>query len=227
MKKYGVDFENGDFHLYDVHNNHHLYDLEDPKIGKISGGTDFVVAPKDLIGDTIRYNHCLLLELKTTKRIRKDYNKLVNQTLLEMIVASYWSDQKVVAILSDMNTVAHTFELDNDHDLLIIRENSTLSVEHLGLFIREHLNASHSTNWYKLPEVPSSEIEKVVIEFKKIAVSKQDISETYEQFKELLELTPKYSYERSEVIRNYFGTIINVPETTLITDSDNWKNLYV
>lgn len=230
MKRYGVDLENGDFRLYDVHGDHHLFDLEDPKLGKISGGTDFIVAPKDLIGESVRYNHCLILELKTTKRMEKDYQKLVNQTLLEMIVASYWSDQKVVAVLTDMNKFAHTFELDCEHDMLIIRENSVFPVENLGYFIYQHLNASHSTNWYKLPQVPSNDVEKVIIEFKKIAVSKIEDSEVYSQFMDLLDLTPKFSFERSEVIRNYFGKIISIPETSFARtekeSSSDWKQMF-
>jgi hypothetical protein len=231
MKKYGFDLENGDFRLYDVHEDHHLYDLEDAKLGKISGGTDFVLAPKDLIGESVRYNHCLALELKTTKRMEKDYNKLVNQTLLELIVASYWSDQKVVAVLSDMNKFAHTFELDYDHDLLYITEISSLPVEYLGFFIHQHLNASHSTNWYKLPQVPSNDVEKILVEFKKLAVTKIQDSEAYSQFMDLLDLTPKFSYERSEVIRNYFGKIISIPESSSIPaekeSSDDWKQMFV
>jgi hypothetical protein len=221
MQNIGTDLTYGDFHLYDVHEDHHLFDLDDPKLGKINGGTDFIIAPKDLLEASVKYNHCMLVELKTTKRLEKDYNKFVTQTLLEMIVSSYWSDQKVVAILTDMNTRAHTFELDYLHGTLVIKENPSLPVENLGYFIQYHLGKSYSTNWYTLPKTPTSDVEKLVSEFKKLVCSEEDYSEGFEQFKELLDMTPKFSAERSEVLRNYFGMIIDIPP------SDNWKNMFV
>lgn len=232
MRKYGVELETtaGAFHLYDVHDDHHIYDLEDPKLGKISGGTDFIIAPKNLLGQSVIYNHCLILELKATKRMKKEdeYKRLVNQTLGELIVASYWSDQKVTAILSDLNEFAHTFQLDYEQDQLVIREISPFPVEYIGFFIKEHLNSSIADNLYKLPAAPSNDMEKVIVEFKKIAVTDPLHSEAYSQFMDLLDLTPKYSYERNLVIRDYLGMSIDIegiPESKL-NSSDNWKNLY-
>jgi hypothetical protein len=42
---FGVEFGRGHFKLVDCHKDNSLLNIDDPKIGKISGGTDLVIVP--------------------------------------------------------------------------------------------------------------------------------------------------------------------------------------
>jgi hypothetical protein len=64
-----------DLQLYDVYSDGNFYDIGDETLGKIRGTTNFIVAPKDQIADSVKLNHCLVLEIKPTKRMEADSKK--------------------------------------------------------------------------------------------------------------------------------------------------------
>jgi hypothetical protein len=70
LSSFGILFEKNNFELYDVHKFKQLLSLEDPKLGKVSGGTDIILAPhgystKSTL-NSVRVNGCVFFELKST-----------------------------------------------------------------------------------------------------------------------------------------------------------------
>ena len=54
----------GEYHLFDTHKNDSLLNVECSRVGKISGGTDAVIAPFGTAADSVTNCACVIFELK-------------------------------------------------------------------------------------------------------------------------------------------------------------------
>jgi hypothetical protein len=111
-----IKFGRDGFKLVDVHSSSKLLSFEDPKVAKLSGGTDIVCVPYKTANSSMSNQLCVLFELKTDEKIEEfGFNKFVCQAKLEMLSARCLSHQpNVLLILTDLSSGAILFWFEYD-----------------------------------------------------------------------------------------------------------------
>ena len=208
---FGVNFSDNGFNLYDVHNEHTLLNVDDPKIGKISGGTDCVIAPRRLLTESIMKQACVVFEFKT--------NLLENhfpQAKLELIAALYLSDQTPIVILTDLCTGAFSWRLhyeDPEGKILSFRQRK-LTLNEMGKLVVQHLSTCSSKVVRLMMDddqisgcnsSSSSSSITAMREFKKQRVTPLSELPAWQHFMEFLPYTSHGSVERAEVVKDFFA----------------------
>jgi hypothetical protein len=154
LKKFGARLDAADvcvsgYKLVDVHKSAHLLDVNDEKLAKISGGTDFLVLPQLVAQESYASAACIILEAKTKSRLdREGLARNIPQLIVEIIAARYHSDQpNVMAVLSDFsaNTCVMVFAYDQTADVLSIVKHINLPLDKLGVLIASHLSNGASS----------------------------------------------------------------------------------
>ncbi len=111
--KFGAKFGRGFFKLVDCHRNKHLLNVEDSKIGKISGGSDLVVVPFKTALRGLSQLISVLFELKTDSA--GTLENFVPQGGCELLAARILSYQpKVLAVVTDLCSGAIVLQFDYD-----------------------------------------------------------------------------------------------------------------
>jgi hypothetical protein len=132
LKKFGVRFERGYRHMYDVHSSSVFLSVEDEKVGKLSGETDGILGPFGVALETVAKVSCVAFELKTDACINeKGFGIFSAQATLELIASCYHSDQRALVVLTDLFTEACLFTVSKvaaDESVVIQKyENVTLN----------------------------------------------------------------------------------------------------
>ncbi len=250
LSSFGIAFEKNSFQLYDVHKYKQLLSFNDPKLGKVSGGTDIILAPYGYSTrptiNSVKVNGCVFFELKSTfeSSFAKEEEKMgtapskskstslsssvtkpsaveveskkelttknLYQAELELICGFYHGNQKVLVVLTNLNSPSFAFtlkynEVNRSFNIITYED---LSLEQMGWLVRQHLDANcKKDNGYQLPRDPESnlnESEKLMKVFKQMKVSTPELSLDYEHFMELLELTKDGSLERLQAVNQFF-----------------------
>lgn len=107
-----MNLENSYFELVDIHSIHDFLNVEDKKIGKVSGGTDLIV-PRDIASISYQAGLCALFELKTATANPAKKNKNKAQSLLKLVCARYLSNQPcVIVVLTDLFSEAIVYSIN-------------------------------------------------------------------------------------------------------------------
>lgn len=224
--KFGFQIGRGNFECYDTHATTGILSFSDDKTGKLSGGTDIILAPSGLGAESYAQEACVCFEFKTYERIKKEgLNGNASQALLELIAASYHSNQLVMVVLTDMCSGAHVYTLDLSHSPPVssnssnskeesghgnkdvdidIRGYMSISLTDMALLVVEHLRDNCTPNptyRYHRDQREDKESVAIVKEFKRRRVSPKDVA--FEHFDEMLSSTASGSHDRAVVVQQY------------------------
>lgn len=110
---FDMNLENSNFELVDIHSIHDFLNVQDEKIGKVSGGTDLIIVPSDIATISYQAGLCVLFELKTATAYPAKKNKYKAQSLLELVCARYLSNQPcVIVVLTDLFSEAIVYSIN-------------------------------------------------------------------------------------------------------------------
>lgn len=116
LKKYKAPIEDtGGFKVVDVRKMRTLLNVDDEKIGRISGGTDILIVPS--MTDEMGYcgvilRQAVIFEIETAANLQKAYPEFQYQCFLELLCARVLSDQPaVLLILTDLSLGAIMYEI--------------------------------------------------------------------------------------------------------------------
>jgi len=110
---FDFNLENSNFDLVDIHSRHDFLNVQDEKIGKVSGGTDLIIVPSDIADISYQAGLCVLFELKTATAYPEKKNKFKVQSLLELVCARYLSNQPaVIVVLTDLFSEAIVYSIN-------------------------------------------------------------------------------------------------------------------
>lgn len=206
LTKFGIH-EN--FQIYDLHSDHTCLSFEDEKSGKISGGTDMIIAPRGLVTEFAVTQSCVVVELKTKKNVEANgLESFRAEGVLELIAANYHSNQMALVIVTDLFSRAYGWTFQRNGDGVGIIQYSDLSLAEMASLMVNHLEANcfpdrsfQLKRALEKPELRDKEAVQIQSMFKKARVSECDLA--LEHFHELLELTEEGSRERAQVIQEF------------------------
>jgi hypothetical protein len=225
LKKFGVNFGKGLFKLYDMHKFPNLLDLEDVKTGKLSGGTDLIIAPHGLHEISVPRNSCVAVELKTHNAVveAKGLDSFLGQAIMELIATNYHSEQMTLVVLTDLCSSTQLLTFTMEYNALAILQYKNVSLAQMAIFINKHLEENcFKQRTYNLKNIDKSSQadvkESVIIqtEFKRKRVSNIGASLNWEHFKEMLEDAPLGSVDRAMVIKEHFRSL-GLPESKYLS----------
>jgi len=166
----------GQYSLYDTHKKDSLLNIESSRVGKISGGTDAVIAPFGTAADSVADCACVIFELKknlinasvTTdgkqygKISADDLNEAENesdpaskvpsdypQLVTEALAASLISNQPVLSILTDLHSdfsVALVLTYDRTVKSFFAERYLNLTLPQMADFVATFLEANCRPN---------------------------------------------------------------------------------
>ena len=138
LVKYGVTFGRSGYFLYDVHKCKNLLSVTtDVAFGKLSGGTDCIIAPYGLALESTPGQACVVFEFKTANAISSTgFEDNLPQAVLELLCACYYSNQPCLAVLTDMWSGAVILKIGGNGRLI---QRYELSLHGMALMISQHL----------------------------------------------------------------------------------------
>lgn len=213
LKKVGIKFGRGNFWLYDVHAQESILSVDDEKTGKLSGGTDLILAPFGIAKESVVRNACVIFELKTAEAVEANgFDSFSSQATLELIATCYHSNQLPLVVLTDLHCGSYLYTLSRDSAgrSINIKKYLNVPLNKMVTFVSNHL----STNCVPKKDyrIPGGDVEaeaeyvKTVSRFKELRVTPKQLSFSYERFHEELEDTPAGSRERARVIQSFFSS---------------------
>ena len=213
--KFGVLFGSGGYTLHDTHASRSVLDFEDPKIGKLSGGTCAVIVPYKCSKTLCSRQLCTAFEYKIN-----DLDQHVPQAMLELIAARCLSEQpEVLVVLTDLRTGAicyrFTFvESEGESSsssssaarpsaikFVIIETRATLT--EMGALVANFLRAHTVPDPVFKATLPEG-ANRGVVEFKRQKLSHDDMM-AWEHFQEFKDSTQPWSWERAQLTRDFFS----------------------
>lgn len=207
--KFGVSIgdEEGKYALFDVHANKQILSVHDQKTGDLTGGTDIIIAPYGIAEESLVMENCVAIELKTKKRIDEvGIKKCYAQATLELIAATYFSQQLPLVFLTDLCRHAVVFKLvfnKTYESFQIVRY--TLSLEQATNMIAIHL----SEDCRPVVGIPYTHHDhpcgEIVRAFKKARQSELGDSVAWEHFQEMLEDSVPGTRDRALAINTFFS----------------------
>lgn len=221
LKKFNISMGRNNFELYDVHASKTILNVDDDKTGKLSGGTDIILAPFGLAVQSTVQEACVCFEFKTyTRIINEGFDKSSAQAILELICSSYHSNQMVMVILTDMHTGAYVYTLSctpvsNDEEMgghrnnrIDIKSYLRVSITDMAVLVARHLRDNctpERTYRYHADKDTQKDSVVLVTEFKRRRVSHTSVA--LEHFNEMLADTELGSSDRAVVIQQYMGSL--------------------
>lgn len=207
LSRFGVQFGDGQYQLYDVHTKANILNVDDRKTGKLTGGTDLILGPHGLHVFSTTQQSCVLFELKTRETIekKKGFGHFIAQATLELIAANYYSNQMAVVVLTDLYSGASVFTLkrnESETTSVILYEN--LTVSQAVQFTVDHLTEycvplkSYNLQTGRRP------VDIDLRAMKQSRVSQLEDSVEWEQFQDMLQDCPPCTRERAEVINQLY-----------------------
>jgi len=190
LQEFGLQFGRGHFSLYDVHAIRSFLSFDDERSGKISGGTDLVIAPYGFSVGSLNVAACIVIELKTFSAADSGcFGKYKNQALLELIAANYHSNQLCCVVLTDLVSGAKLFTYALENDDVVIIESDVVSLSAMAAFIISHLNhcsTSRTYKWKDIQDHTASVPERIIKISKKRMIS--DLNDQFDRgdFRELI-----------------------------------------
>lgn len=111
LEKFGAKFNRDNFKLVDCRSNNQMLSIDDPKIGKLSGGSDLAIVPFDTHPDSFSQLASVLFELKTDKTESLDSH--VPQGKLELLAVRALSYQPdVLVVVTNLVTGAIVLQFE-------------------------------------------------------------------------------------------------------------------
>ena len=196
----------GGFKVVDVHNIKSLLNVDDEKIGNISGGTDILIVPSMTGRAGYDKSINVVFEIKTAANLEAGYVKFESQCFLELLCARVLSDQPgVLVILTDLSSGAMLFEIQYAAEYKRFTVQQTeLSLNQMWTTVTKFLDDKAVPDVNFLPmEENGIERDLPVIEFKKTKLS-HNVGLALEHFDEMREDTEPNSRERALLMADLF-----------------------
>jgi len=112
LTKFGCIFGRNGYKVVDIHTRNSLLNFEDRRVGKLTGGSDVAVVPFKTASSGVKFQLCVLFELKTDGAVLRDGLEVsFAQAKLELIAAWCLSHQRCMVVLSDISSRALVYEL--------------------------------------------------------------------------------------------------------------------
>lgn len=219
LVKFGVNFGRSGYTLYDTHSSRSILSFQDSKIGKISGGTDAVIAPFKCTREFCSQQLCVAFEFKTPDA---DYTTHIPQAMMELIAARCLSEQpEVLVVLTDLSYGAICYRFTFNEDDV---ETASSSCSSAGLSTTAFVAIKYTTTLSQMGElvadflstraVPNPLFRAIepegsnrgVIEFKKQKLSHDEML-AWEHFQEFKDSTQPWSWERAKLTRDLFSEL--------------------
>jgi hypothetical protein len=230
LSTFGVRFGRGYYCIYDVHSHKTILSLDDNRTGKLSGGTDLLIAPFGLAVESAIKQSCVVIELKPCyDSSREDgiesLQKSNAQVTLELIAANYHSNQMTLAVLTDLSSGANIWSLQRvpseSGDIVAIKKYTGVSLNQMADFIKSHLELNCCPQReYRLPQgniqTRLRESERVMIAMKKARVTPPKSSLAWEHFEEMMEDAPLCSRERAQVLQEHWRSC-GLPDSSYLS----------
>lgn len=207
LERFGVKFGREAYKIYDVHTMMQLLSVSDPKTGKITGGTDLIIAAYGLALESSIDKACVIIELKPweDKDNSDSHAKDQAQAKMELLAAAMKSNNPVLQVLSDLKTRAHCYSFEDEHHV----RHQELSLTGMARRIANHLLNECTPDRKQLLSAVEEENDrpsvKVLKKIKKARLTPLTDSLEYEHFSDLMDMTLPGTRERSEVVDQYFG----------------------
>jgi hypothetical protein len=225
LTKFGARFSRGYFKLVDCHENNNLLSFDDPKIGKISGGSDLIIVPFKTASESYSQQVSVLFELKTNDNVRTfGLQHFVPQGHCELLAARVLSYQpKVLAIVTDLFNEAVVFQINYDKQYKSFNVVETFcSLSEMATLVSSFLSETAIPNVAYRPLESNPKDEEVLI-FKKTKVSNDD-GIAMEHLKEIMD-DPESSFEeRYHFARQLFMSSDIERMPTMLNSS--WQSIY-
>jgi hypothetical protein len=197
-----VEFD-ADFQIVDVHRSRSVLNFEDKNIGKISGGTDIVIAPKNTAMSSLHKELCVVIELKTSEQIRvHKITHFAASAQVEFVAANCLSYQPgILEILTDLNSGAMAWcsSYNSENDTMRVEEFE-LTMDQLGWLLCKFLAEQTVRQPDFVPNPSSAEPSgrRHLLIKRKFA----DMSDVLSQFADMAEGTDDWSRDRAAATWN-------------------------
>lgn len=200
LTKFGCMFGRNNWKLLDLHSWNDSLSFDDPKIGKLSGGTDIALVPFKTAQCAAASEMCMIFELKTEVEIRrKGFSSFYPQVFCEILACRCRSHQpQVVAILTDLSHGAAIYRvvLENDIFRICISE---VTLDQMATFVSGFCNNTDCA----VPDAlytprPTRPADAPVIAFKQKMFA-HSRSDSLEMLLDHLEHVKPWDFERSHV----------------------------
>ena len=206
LKKFQVPLGEGGYKVVDVHAMKNLLNVNDEKIGDISGGTDIIIVPFRAAKAGYRNALCVLFEIKTEANMMKGRDQFESQCFVELLAARCISDQPyVLVVLTDLVSGAMLFAIDygERYKRFTVRQ-TTVTLDEVGTNVANFLtNKSVPDVNFRAIEDENNPRDIPVIQFKKTKLS-HDVGLALEHFNEMREDTEPNSRERAFLVADLF-----------------------
>jgi hypothetical protein len=219
LAKFNVRFGRGGFKLVDIHSDNSILNLSDEKIGKISGGSDFMIVPYTTACESYSACASVLFELKTSKVIEEaGFQRYVPQGLFEFLSARCLSNQPgVLVILTDLSSGAMSFDMSYvPEDNSFVVRKYTLTLDGMATMVSKFLTETAVPRAsYRPREERNDPRETTVIAFKKMKMS-NDMGLAWEHYNDMVDDTKPWSRERVQLVQELFNSFSDVERTPSI-----------
>jgi hypothetical protein len=112
LTSFGCTFGRNGYKVVDIHTKNNLLNFEDKRVGKLTGGSDVAIVPFKTATSGVKFQLCVLFELKTDGAVLKDgLEASFAQAKLELIAAWCLSHQQCMVVLTDITSRALVYDL--------------------------------------------------------------------------------------------------------------------
>lgn len=212
LRKFGVPIGRGGYKIVDVHANKQLLNVDDEKVGEISGGSDIAVVPYKTANAGIKNAICVLWEIKSEQNVAQYSDGLKHfqpQASIELLAARCLSDQPdVLVVLSDLDSGALLLKIAYNETFKqfdVVEYTATL--DQMGVMVAQFLsNDTVPDASYRPVESLQNPRDVPVITFKKTKLS-HDVGLALEHFNDMAEDTEPNSRERAYLVEQLFRSM--------------------
>ena len=203
LEGFGINFGTGGYQLVDVHTSKSVLSFEEEKLGKFSGGTDFIITPMSVASESYALETCVLFEVKTSKRLTtQSLSGNTPQLIAEIIATRYLSVQpNILAILTDCveKTRVLTFKFDALTEVTTMIKYEDLTLVQMGNLVKDFLgspNCAIPRADYVPVAAQKNENELFCLGYKRKWRSDFTTTVAWEQYVDMLEDTTPFSKDR-------------------------------
>ena len=212
MRNFGVILGRGGYKIVDVHTNNQLLNVNDEKIGVISGGSDIAVVPFKTANAGIKNAICVLWEVKTeenTSQYADGLRHFQPQALIELLAARCLSEQPgVLVVLTDLVSGALLLKIVYNEEYKgfdVVEYETTL--HQMGVMVAQFLSQTSVPDASFRPvEARENPRDFSVITFKKTKLS-HDVGLALEHFNDMVDDTEPNSRERAYLVEQLFKSM--------------------
>lgn len=205
MKKFNnLIGSEGGFKVVDVHADKTFLNMREEKIGNISGTCDLVIVPFDADPFSFKKGLNVIFEIKTPENVQNGgFQQFDAQIFLELVCARYYSNQPMIAVVTDLSSGGMIFEIEyaeESRTFSVVR--STASLNQMGAMVADVLPANPTVR-FRPSEGSENPRVNTSLQFKKRNCS-HDHGIALEHFDEMIEDTEPESRERAHLVRQLF-----------------------